>query len=868
MALDITQYQLYKKILDSRNIFNAIFCMESYIFDKGLLNIEEPVKLLDEFGKVIDVIAKNDLELYYALTDKHNVELIEKVINVCQQKLQWIFSANENLFDAKVYFKLKNYDDEILKFRPLHTARLTDLICIVSILNCLMFEDNYKEGKRNLSDLSKLVPHNFYGNIPSTNVQYLFHKWQTKYKEYTENVIEHCRAYQSNHNYLTEVSLDIKNFFPSISLKLLYNYIIEKLSSTYKNDLPALKMAVTKLLFFKLDEDNIEPWKDCYYPKDFETTRGGLYMNCGIPQGLPQSYFFGNLCMIEVKNCLMKTKCFNGDAYFYVDDSVIYVQAELDERSFKERIDALNADLFNWCNKAEQEKSDIDYFVPKTYLNFHAKLNYQIKFHEEGKSVFTPIDTTYNQFGPILNLTRETSISSKLSWNLDEIDDQVSLGKLEALDKVISREIEEQKKKANENTGAKQKNQVSSRLKLLRRFKKFFLYRNRLLKIREEGGPNEALLNSFKERFLEKVNNLADWFEQNDEDIFQSEYRLLIQKNSKEESQRLSKCIEAFEKTALKLGNKGDEKRYKYLFFAKDANSAVVMKSLSQDIYSSLIRWAKENFSGFKSLNSEKQMEKFRAFMTEKSAMGIYGMKDSGYNGKDFTEFVMKTLPENLYQDIKKYVNYKDVYICPNGIPTHENLPTAPQKEFNILFLSNMIKEKGVWDLVEACAILQKKGKPIKCHFVGKWSNITEDRFKDVINKQNLKECVFAHGAKYDNEKDAFLQKADIFVFPTYYDNECFPLVLLEAMEQSLPCISTNEGGIPGIIEEGKTGFIVEKHSPQQLAEKIEYLIDHPMICAEMGKAGKEKFQREFTLEKFENRMKDILKECIASYKK
>lgn len=316
MAQDITKYELYTKILDSQNIFTAIFCMESYVFDKGLLNSEEVVELVDEYSGEINVIAKNDLELYYALADKHNVDLIEDVIKTCQQKLRWVFSNEENLFEAKVYFKLKNYDDEKLKFRPLHTARLTDLICMVSILNCLMYEDSYENGKRNLSDLSKLVPHNFYGNIPSTNVQYLFHKWQVKYKEYTENVIEHCRSYQNNHNYLTEVGLDIKNFFPSISPKMLYNYIIEKLSLTYKDDLPALKMAVTKLLFFRLEEDNIEPWKDFYYPENFETTCGSLYMNRGIPQGLPQSYLFGNLCMIEIKKYLMKDECFNGDAYF------------------------------------------------------------------------------------------------------------------------------------------------------------------------------------------------------------------------------------------------------------------------------------------------------------------------------------------------------------------------------------------------------------------------------------------------------------------------------------------------------------------------------------------------------------------------
>ena len=102
------------------------------------------------------------------------------------------------------------------------------------------------------------------------------------------------------------------------------------------------------------------------------------------------------------------------------------------------------------------------------------------------------------------------------------------------------------------------------------------------------------------------------------------------------------------------------------------------------------------------------------------------------------------------------------------------------------------------------------------------------------------------------------------------FDQEALEELASSIKEYGLiqPIVVTKKDGYYSIIEEGKTGFIVEKHSPQQLAEKIEYLIDHPMICAKMGKAGKEKFQREFTLEKFENRMKDILKECIASYKK
>lgn len=93
-------------------------------------------------------------------------------------------------------------------------------------------------------------------------------------------------------------------------------------------------------------------------------------------------------------------------------------------------------------------------------------------------------------------------------------------------------------------------------------------------------------------------------------------------------------------------------------------------------------------------------------------------------------------LAEPLYKDICKYVKREDVFICPNGIPEQETTPTKTAHEgFNILFLSNMMKEKGVWDLVEACRILKERGKKFHCHFVGKWSDITEKNFQQKLQE-------------------------------------------------------------------------------------------------------------------------------------
>lgn len=232
-----------------------------------------------------------------------------------------------------------------------------------------------------------------------------------------------------------------------------------------------------------------------------------------------------------------------------------------------------------------------------------------------------------------------------------------------------------------------------------------------------------------------------------------------------------------------------------------------------------------------------------------------------------FKDVTVMLLAEALYKDVEKYVDRDNVVICENGIP--DILQERPRKSEGrmprLLFLSNMMETKGVWDLLDALHILKERNKDFACDFVGGWKDICEEEFRNRVKKLGLDDCVLAHGPKYGEDKEAFLQEADIFVFPTYYPKECFPLVLLEAMAHGLACVSTDEGGISGIIEEGTTGFMVERQNVGQLAARIETLLDNPELCKDMGTAGRKRFAEEFTLDKFEHRFSEILWSVVSA---
>ena len=327
------------------------------------------------------------------------------------------------------------------------------------------------------------------------------------------------------------------------------------------------------------------------------------------------------------------------------------IQDELSENTFRDRILKLNTRLAKWCSEKEKDESNISEYMSATHLAFQKKMNYEIKFHECGKSVFTHIEDAGTHYGPIANIARETSMNSKLAYNLDDIDDHVSLKKLEALDKVISNEIHllSAKQKIYEKKGDVG-SEITSRLKLLQRFKKFFLYRNQLLKIRRDGEVTEDMWEDFRMRFLGKANCPSEFFSQVDEDIFQSEYRLIIQNLSKKLAKDFVQEVKEFELGMLeKCGALSKEASYS-LYYAKDVDVAFKMKSLACDVYESLVRWANENYSGQKCVNSERLMERFKDFLDisgkGRNGDGIIAMCKCGFMNKDFTLFVMNASAE------------------------------------------------------------------------------------------------------------------------------------------------------------------------------------------------------------------------------
>lgn len=204
-------------------------------------------------------------------------------------------------------------------------------------------------------------------------------------------------------------------------------------------------------------------------------------------------------------------------------------------------------------------------------------------------------------------------------------------------------------------------------------------------------------------------------------------------------------------------------------------------------------------------------------------------------------------------------------YIIPNGVKRIKSeILNTPQDGFNILFISNLLEAKGVFIVLEAFKVLAKKYKDINFEIAGdSFSEKMDDKIRDYIFKNKLTGRVNFIGGIYGEKKYQLYQKADVFAFPTFFEQECFPLVILEALSFGLPVITTSEGAIPEIIKNEKNGFLINPKNPLELIEKIELLYNNKQLLFQIGKNNRRVFEEKYSLEVFENNLKRVFNSII-----
>ena len=187
-------------------------------------------------------------------------------------------------------------------------------------------------------------------------------------------------------------------------------------------------------------------------------------------------------------------------------------------------------------------------------------------------------------------------------------------------------------------------------------------------------------------------------------------------------------------------------------------------------------------------------------------------------------------LGNSLRYMFENLVDNNKIFICENGV---EDSIIATKKEIEkklkdfknskkrkIIYLSNLMKEKGILDLLKATEHF--KSSELELHLAGGIEDEIKEKIFFFINKYPDK--IKYHGVIQNEIKKKLLLQSDIFILPTYYSNEGQPISILEAYVTGCSVITTNQGGIQDIFIDGVNGVLCEAQNVKSICNGIKKL--------------------------------------------
>jgi glycosyltransferase involved in cell wall biosynthesis len=185
-----------------------------------------------------------------------------------------------------------------------------------------------------------------------------------------------------------------------------------------------------------------------------------------------------------------------------------------------------------------------------------------------------------------------------------------------------------------------------------------------------------------------------------------------------------------------------------------------------------------------------------------------------------------------------------------------------PDAGLRILYLSNLVPEKGCFDLLDALARIGGAGGPIEVRLVGEADpEVAEEIERRAVSLAQVGVHVELVGVRVDAEKAREFAWADVFAYPSRYPPEGQPLVLLEAMSAGLPIVSTDHSGIPHTVRDEREGLIVPPGDIDAIASAIERLAGDRELRERLGAAARDRYESAYTPARFHRAVEVLISE-------
>ena len=198
-------------------------------------------------------------------------------------------------------------------------------------------------------------------------------------------------------------------------------------------------------------------------------------------------------------------------------------------------------------------------------------------------------------------------------------------------------------------------------------------------------------------------------------------------------------------------------------------------------------------------------------------------------------------------------------------IPYVERVP-AEDGPVHILLVGRMVERKGLTYALQAFANVHRYQRQAILTIIG--DGPMRQAMESLVRELNLGPAVRLLGGQPRDVVLSEMERAHLYIQPSVTtadgDEEGIPVALMEAMASGLPVVATWHAGIPEIVADGRSGYLVSERNSHALAERLRYLVEHPEKWDSFGRAGRAIVEERFNLRRQVARLEEQYDEVLS----